>query len=66
MPRCFAGLVEKRAKGLWVTLCGSSGKSRAKENENGLDMRNFASKYIKPDQVRDGPIQTRIIHVFEG
>ena len=31
-----------------------------------VDMRKFAAKYIKPDQVRDGPIQTRIIAVLEN
>jgi hypothetical protein len=31
-----------------------------------MDMRDYASKYIKPDQVRDGSIQTRIINVFES
>jgi hypothetical protein len=31
-----------------------------------MDMRDFASKYVKPDQVRDGPIQTRIINVYES
>lgn len=30
-----------------------------------MDMRKYASKYIKPDKVRDGPIQTRIVNVFE-
>lgn len=31
-----------------------------------VDMRNYAStKFIKPDQVRDGPIQTRIVNVSE-
>ena len=30
-----------------------------------MDMRTYASKYIKPDPVRDGPIQTRVIRVFE-
>ena len=30
-----------------------------------MDMRKYASKYIKPDQVRDGPVRTRIIDVFE-
>jgi hypothetical protein len=30
------------------------------------DMRQYASKYIKPDNVRDGPIQTRIVNVFES
>jgi hypothetical protein len=29
-----------------------------------VDMRDFASKYIKPDHVRDGPIQTRIVAVL--
>jgi hypothetical protein len=31
-----------------------------------MDMRDYASKYIKPDHVREGPIQTRIVHVFES
>jgi hypothetical protein len=30
-----------------------------------MDMRKFASKYVKPDQVRDGPIATRVVNVFE-
>jgi hypothetical protein len=30
-----------------------------------MDMRQYVSKYIKPDHVRDGPIQTRIINTFE-
>jgi hypothetical protein len=30
-----------------------------------MDARKYASKYIKPDNVRDGPIQTRIVNVFE-
>jgi hypothetical protein len=30
-----------------------------------VDARKYASKYVKPDNVRDGPIQTRIINVFE-
>jgi hypothetical protein len=30
-----------------------------------MDMRSYAPKVVKPDQVRDGAIQTRIINVFE-
>ena len=30
-----------------------------------MDMRKYASKYIKPDQVRDGPVRSRIIAVLE-
>jgi len=30
-----------------------------------MDARKFASKYVKPDTVREGPIQTRIISIFE-
>ena len=30
-----------------------------------VDARKYASKYIKPDNVRDGPIETRIVNVFE-
>jgi hypothetical protein len=33
--------------------------------EANMDMRKYASKYVKPDNVRDGPIQTRIVNVFE-
>jgi hypothetical protein len=31
-----------------------------------MDMRQFASTYIKPDNVRNGPIQTRVVNVFES
>ena len=31
-----------------------------------MDARKYASKYVKPDNVRDGPIQTRIVNVFES
>jgi hypothetical protein len=30
-----------------------------------VDARKYVSKYIKPDNVRDAPIQTRIVNVFE-
>src|SRR5262245_33901180 len=30
-----------------------------------MDARKYASKYVKPDNVRDGAIETRIINVFE-
>lgn len=30
-----------------------------------VDARKYASRYIKPDNVRDGPIATRIVSVFE-
>jgi hypothetical protein len=29
-----------------------------------MDMRKYSSGFIKPDDVRDGPIQARIINVF--
>jgi hypothetical protein len=35
------------------------------EKEKAMDARKYASKYVKPDNVRDGPIQTRIVNVFE-
>jgi hypothetical protein len=31
-----------------------------------MDARKFASKFIKPDHVRDGSITTRIISVYES
>jgi len=30
-----------------------------------MDARKFAAKYVKPDHVRDGPIVTRIVNVYE-
>ncbi len=36
-----------------------------KDEENTMDARKFASKYVKPDDVREGPISTRIISVYE-
>jgi hypothetical protein len=36
-----------------------------KDGVKAMDARKFASKYVKPDNVRDGPIQTRIISVLE-
>jgi hypothetical protein len=30
-----------------------------------MDARKYASRYVKPDNVRDEPIQTRIVNVFE-
>jgi hypothetical protein len=30
-----------------------------------MDARKYASKHIKPDHVREGPIQTRVVNVFE-
>jgi hypothetical protein len=37
-----------------------------REMETDMDMRQYAPKYVRPDQVRDGPIQTRIINIFES
>jgi hypothetical protein len=34
--------------------------------EAAMDMRQYASTYVKPDHVRDGPLQTRIVNVFES
>jgi hypothetical protein len=31
-----------------------------------VDMRDYAAKYIKPDHVRDGPIQARIVALLEN
>jgi hypothetical protein len=36
-----------------------------KDKAKAMDARKFASKYTKPDDVRDGPIKTRIISVLE-
>jgi hypothetical protein len=37
---------------------------REQENET-MDARQFASKFVKPDHVRDGPLTTRILNVFK-
>jgi hypothetical protein len=37
-----------------------------KEEETSMDMRNFASAYVKADDVREGPIQTRVVNVLES
>jgi hypothetical protein len=31
-----------------------------------MDARKFASSYVKPENVRDGPIQTRVVNVSEN
>jgi hypothetical protein len=31
-----------------------------------MDARKFASKYVKPDHVREGPVTTRIVSVYES
>jgi hypothetical protein len=36
-----------------------------RDGETNMDARKYASAFVKPDNVRDGPIQTRIINVFE-
>jgi len=36
-----------------------------KDEEKLMDLRSYAPKRIRPDQVRDGPIRSRIIRVFE-
>jgi hypothetical protein len=30
-----------------------------------VDARQYASRYVKPDNVRDEPLQTRVVNVFE-
>jgi hypothetical protein len=36
-----------------------------RKQEKEMDARQYASKNIKPDDVRDAPIQARIVNVFE-
>ena len=36
-----------------------------KDEEDTMDARKFASKFVKPDDVREGPITTRVISVYE-
>jgi hypothetical protein len=38
---------------------------KEKKEEKAMYARKYASMYVKPDDVRDGPIETRIINVFE-
>ena len=37
-----------------------------KDKEITMDARKYASKYIKPDNVRDGPIETRVVNDIRG
>jgi hypothetical protein len=39
--------------------------SPKRDEEKVMDARKFASKYVKPDHVREAPIQTRIVSVLE-
>jgi hypothetical protein len=45
--------------------CVSIEEDQSATEEMAMDARKYASKYVKPDNVRDGPIQTRIVNVFE-
>jgi hypothetical protein len=45
--------------------CISIEEDQSSTKEMAMDARKYASKYVKPDNVRDGPIQTRIVNVFE-
>jgi hypothetical protein len=36
-----------------------------KKEEKAMDARKYASKYVKPDNVRDGRIETRVVNIYE-
>jgi hypothetical protein len=69
--RAEEGIDEIRALRAWLKIglrtfglrCVGIHKSKQQRRLT-MDMREYASTYIKPDHVRDGPIQTRIVNVF--
>ena len=58
----FAGMAQDEAENVWTEMRWNNPERRGES----YGMRKYASKYIKPDNVRDGPIQTRIVNVFES
>jgi hypothetical protein len=72
LVRAEPGVDEIRALRAWLKqglrLFGLKciGITPKKDEEKVMDARKYASKYVKPDTVRDGPIQTRIISIFES
>jgi hypothetical protein len=71
MVRPEPGVDDIRALRAWLKIglrtfgLRCVGITPRKEEEKAMDARKYASKYVKPDNVRDGPIQTRIVNVFE-
>src|SRR6516164_2226484 len=70
LVRAEPGVDEIRALRAWLKIGLRTFGLRCvgitpKDEEIAMDARKYASKYIKPDNVRDAPIQTRIINVFE-
>jgi hypothetical protein len=72
MMRAEPGVDDIRALRAWLKIGLRTFGLRCEEIQEGkqqrrtkMDARKYASKYVKPDNVRDGPIQTRIINVFE-
>jgi hypothetical protein len=67
--RAEPGIDEVRALRAWLKIGLRTFRLKCLDitssKENVMDMRNYASKKIKPDHVRDGPMQTRIINVLE-
>jgi hypothetical protein len=69
--RAQPGVDEIRALRAWLKqglrLFGLKclGITPKKDEEKIMDMRGYSAKVVKPDQVRDGPIQTRIVSVYE-
>jgi hypothetical protein len=71
MVRAMPGVDDIRALRSWLKIGLRTFGLRCvgiipKNEEKAMDMRQYAPKYIKPDQVRDGPIQTKVVNVFES
>jgi hypothetical protein len=70
MVRAKPGVNDVRALRAWLKIGLRKYGMRCLEvttkgKEKVMDARKYASKYVKPDQVRDGPIETRVVNVFE-
>jgi hypothetical protein len=52
-------------RGLRIFGLRCVGITPSEEETTMVDARKYAAKYVKPDNVRDSPIQTRIVNVFE-
>jgi hypothetical protein len=68
--RAEPGVAEIRALRAWLKIGLRTFGLRCvgitpKDKEKAMDARKYASRYVRPDNLRDGPIQTRIVNVFE-
>jgi hypothetical protein len=73
--RCEAGATQigRVALRAWLKIglrsfglrCEELHEDKQQRRTTMVDARNYASKYIKPDNVRDSPLTTRIVNIYE-